>query len=218
MQRTVLVAALALLCLFPAADLLRAQQPPTGDAKKEALKALEQLVKELDVLEAKLTEERIQARLKLMEKEEAARMVERLHQADLHRISGELRKLEDAAREIDEKVASAEQAAKLKEKLRKQIADLTIDKERLAVQSLQARQELVTAEEKFRLLERKHENQRRLMNIKIELAEAELFGKGEGADRRKLDRLEKSLQAMRRDLDDIRRKRDGKGESRDGAK
>src|SRR5262249_27080091 len=158
--------------------------------------------------------ERIQARLKLMEKEEAARMVERLHQADLHRIAAELSKLEDQARRVDERVASAEQAAKLKEGLRKQIADLTIDKEKLAVQSLQARQELVTAEEKFRLLERRHENQRRLLNLKIELAEAELFGKGEGADRRKLDKLEKSLEAMRRDLDDIRRKLDGKGDAK----
>ena len=216
MQRIMLVAALAVLCLFSAAELLRARAP-APDAKKEALKALEQLVKELDDLEAKFTEERIQARLKVMEKEEAAQMVERLHQADLQRITAELSKLEDAARHWDE-AARPEEAAKQKEGLRKKIADLKSDKERLAAPSLQARKELVTADEKFRLLERKHENQRRLLNLKIELAEAELFGKREGADRRKLDRLEKSLEAMRRDLDDIRRKLDGKGEGRDGAK
>jgi DNA repair exonuclease SbcCD ATPase subunit len=214
MQRTVFVATLALLCLLPAADLLHARQaPPADDAKKEALKNLEQLVKQLDELEAKLTEERIQARKDLMAKEEVVRMVERLQQAELQRITADLRRLEDLARDIDAR-ATPDGGGRVKDEVRKKIADLLVEKEKLAGQSLQGKQELMAADEKFRLLERKQENQRRLLNLKIELAEAELFGKGEGADRRKLDRLEKSLDAMRRDLDDIRRKLDGKGDAK----
>src|SRR5262249_34093208 len=112
MQRIMLVAALAVLCLFSAAELLRAPAP-APDAKRGALKALEERVKERDEREAKCSEERIRARLKVREREEAAKMVERLHQAALQRITAELSKLEDAARRWDE-AARPEEAAKQK--------------------------------------------------------------------------------------------------------
>ena len=62
------------------------------------------------------------------------------------------------------------------------------------------------AEEKFKLLERRHDNQRHLANLKLELVEQELFSKLDGGDRRKQERLEKSLETIQRDLEELRRK------------
>ncbi len=84
MQRWLLLSILALLCLVPVADWLRAQPPAMpADKKEEALKKLEALTKELDALEQRLTEERIAKRGRdLIDKEELVRSLERRHRIE----------------------------------------------------------------------------------------------------------------------------------------
>jgi hypothetical protein len=206
MQRWLPLSIMALLCLVPVADWLRAQQPPaTADKKEEALKKLEALTKELDALEQRLTEERIEARTKLMEKEEVVRSLERRHHLEMQALTTERFKMEEILKEIESK-ATPDAANKIKEEVRKKLANLTIDQEKLAMQAAGARKDVMIAEENFKLLERRHDNQRHLANLKLELVEQELFGKPEGGDRRKQERLEKSLETIQRDLEELRRK------------
>jgi hypothetical protein len=205
MQRWLLLPILALLCLIPFTDLSRAQQTPTADKKEEALKKLELLTKELDALEQHLTEERIAARSNLIDKEELVRSLERRHRIEAQALAAERSKLEDVLKEIESR-ATPEAATKIKDEVRKKLTSLMIDQEKLALQSAEARKDVMIAEEKFKLLERRHDNQRHLANLKLELVEQELFGKLDGGDRRKQERLEKSLEAIQRDLEELRRK------------
>ncbi len=90
--------------------------------------------------------------------------------------------------------------------MRKKLTSLMIDQEKLALQSAEARKDVMIAEEKLKLLERRHDNQRHLANLKLELVEQELFGKAEGVDRRRQEKLEKGLETIQRDLEELRRK------------
>jgi hypothetical protein len=204
MQRFLLLP-LALLCLVPVAEVLQARQPPAANDKEAALKKLEVLTKELDALEQRLTEERIQARTNLMEKEEIVRSLERRNHLELQALTTERAKMEEVLKEIESKT-TPEAANKIKDEMRKKLATLVFDQEKLAMQAADARKDVMIAEEKFKLLERRHDNQRRLANLKLELVEQELFGKQEGGDRRKQERLEKSLETIQRDLEELRRK------------
>jgi hypothetical protein len=212
MQRFLLLP-LALLCLVPVADVLQAREPPTAPNDKElALKKLEVLTKELDALEQRLTEERIEARTKLMEREEVVRSLERRNHLEMQALTTERAKMEEMLKEIESKT-TPDAANKIKDEVRKKLTILMIDQEKLAMQAADARKDVMIAEEKFKLLERRHDNQRRLANLKLELVEQELFGKSEGGDRRKQERLEKSLETIQRDLEELRRKLGAKAES-----
>ena len=134
MQRFLLLP-LALLCLVPVADLLRAQQPATADKKDEALKKLELLTKELDALEQRLTEERIEARTKLMEKEEVVRSLEHRNHLGMQALTTETAKMEAMLKAIDERAQPGEGANKIKDEVRKKLTNLMIDQEKLAMQS-----------------------------------------------------------------------------------
>jgi hypothetical protein len=210
MLRPLLLSLLALGCLVFVPAGLPGHEPPTTPSDREAaLKKLEALTKELDALEERLTEERIQARASLMEKEELVRSLERLNQMEMKALAAERAKMEELLKEIDRKTNPGA-ANKIKDEVQKKLADLTVKQEKLAIQAADARKDVMIAEEKFKLLERRHENQRRLANLKLELVEQELFGKSEGGDRRKQEKLEKSLETIQRDLDELRRKLGGK--------
>jgi DNA repair exonuclease SbcCD ATPase subunit len=215
MKRAVVLSVVAGLCLVLGPSQPHAQQPPGPDAKEEALKKLEQFYHDLDDLEQKLTDERIKVRTAMMEREEAVRLVDRLQRSESQALAAERKKLEDAIRDIERRAVPGGEADKIKDSLRKKLADLAVEQEKNAVQGAQSRQELMAIEERFRLLERKQDNQRRLLNLKIELVESELLGKRDGIDRRKLEKIEKSLESMQRDLEALKKKLDGKSELRD---
>ncbi len=205
MQRWFFLSILALLCLVPVADLSRAQQPANADKKEEALKKLEALTKELNALEEQMTEERIVARTSVLDREEAVRSLERQHRGKEQVIAAERTKLEEVLKEIESK-ATPDAATKIKEEVRKKLDFLVAEGDKLAAQAAQARKDQMIAEEKFKLMERRHDNYRHLANLKLELVEHELFGKSDATERRKLDKLEKGMETIQRDLDELRRK------------
>jgi hypothetical protein len=210
MQR-LLLATLALLCLIPVADVLHARQgPAVADKKEEALKRLEQLAKELDQLEQQISEERIKARKELVEQEQRVRLLDRAGTAQSKQLATEVQNLEKQLREIEAVAVPGKEPNRIVAALKLKIDELRVQQEKQLIQTAQAREECMVAEEKFRYLERKHDNQRRFLNLKIELVEQELFGKTEGADRRKQEKLEKGLETIQRDLEELRRKLESK--------
>lgn len=210
-MRRVIVPIAAVLCLVPFTDLLHARQgPPGADKKEEALKRLDQLAKELDQLEQQISEERIKARKDLVEKEQRVRLLDRAFTVQTQQLTTELRSLEKQLADF-QRVTPGTEPNPLVGALKKKIDELHAEQERQLLQTGVVREEFMVAEEKFRYLERKHDNQRRFLNLKIELVEQELFGKSEGVDRRKMEKLEKTLESIQRDLEELRRK----GESKD---
>jgi len=213
MQRFLLLPALLLSCAVSFVAVLHAREatPPPPDKKEQALKRLDELAKELDELEQRISEERIKARMDVVEKEQRQNGIDRALAGRMQQLATEMLNLEKQAREIEAITVQGKEPNRIVVALRKKIDDLRAEQESLAISGSKTRQELTIAEEKFRYLEHKHDNQRRFLNLKIELVEQELFGNREGVERRK---LEQSLEAIHRDLTDLQRKLDSKPETK----
>jgi hypothetical protein len=209
MSRSLLLVVLAVLCLMPVTDLLHAKEPPAANDKQDALKRLDQLAKDLDDLEKKISTERIDARKDLVEKEQRVRLLDRALTAQVQQLATEGQNLEKQLREIERMAAPGKEPNGIVVALKTKIEELRVQQDKQTLLTGVAREELMVAEEKFRYLERKHDNQRRFLNLKIELVEQELFGK-EAGERRKLDKLEKGQETIQRDLDEVRRKLENK--------
>ena len=210
MQRFLLLPAVLLLGAVSVAAALHAREaPPAANTKEQALKRLDELAKELDELEQRISEERIKARMDVVEKEQRQNAIDRAVAGQTQQLATEMLNLEKQAREIEAITVQGKEPNRIVVALRNKIEDLRQEQDRLASSGRKTREELTIAEERFRYLEHKHDNQRRFLNLKIELVEQELFGNREGVERRK---LEQSLEAIRRDLTDLQRKLDNKPE------
>jgi RNA polymerase sigma factor (sigma-70 family) len=185
------------------------------------------------------TEELIRARKKLVTLEETLRVKERLHAAlrdhdslELDTFQREIKSKEEAIQrttaelaKVRETVANPEDLSKLAKRLedRAQTEKEQLQKERQALRRLSEeveakwsaelidlRQEMVTAEEGLRLLERQQATQRQRFETKREAAEdrlRQLEGlplRGEPTNRG-LAELEKKIEALQREVSDLRR-------------
>ena len=214
MQRYFLLPALLLSCAVSFVAVLHAREAPqpSPDKKEQALKRLDELAKELDELEQRISEERIKGgKWTSLRRSSGRAAIDRAIAGQTQQLATEMLNLEKQAREIEAITVQGKEPNRIVVALRKKIDELRDEQDRLAASGSKTREELTIAEEKFRYLEHKHDNQRRFLNLKIELVEQELFGNREGVERRK---LEQSLEAIRRDLTELQHKLDSKPETK----
>jgi RNA polymerase sigma factor (sigma-70 family) len=198
----------------PAPDGPAAKDPPAAPPdKKDAPpdKETDRLVKargelaaaedEWEVFEAKLTEERVEARIRLLESQQrlaAAEDESTAARQEFTRVSGELRKMREVA-------AGGEALDRLKESAKKAVDE----KMRTDKQLFEAQRELISAEESFRLFERRHAMRRDNARARLEEAREKVRQAGggpaqaDGAPDRRVRELEQKLEALRQEVGEL---------------
>jgi hypothetical protein len=185
----------------PPKDAPAAAPDKDADALAKAREELEKERMEWEFLEAKLTKERIEARGRLLERQTALEQAEQDSAAardGLRRVLAEV------------ETARAASADGLTDKLKEKLQNAYNEKARTDQPLLQARLELIDAEESFRLMERRHELQRRVaLAQSVALGQA-LQGRQIGGPPRpepeaadldqKLDKLLQEIGDLRREL------------------
>jgi predicted nucleic acid-binding Zn-ribbon protein len=148
----------------------------------------------IEVLERKFRDERVKARLELLEKEEAVRDAERDLEPRITKATARIKALEgDLAQLRGDIPPGAAIKADIQERIKQLKASVDEHKNKL----LQLRKDVITAEEELKSLEQVQEAKRR--RVLAELGIPPVDGRSRELEK-KVDSLQRSVEELRREL------------------
>jgi RNA polymerase sigma factor (sigma-70 family) len=222
----------------PAAEEAETKQTPRRDEAQErerlrkarillAEEDLQKAENEADKIEDQLTEQMIQARVRLIQLEMQLRTIEREHQDQREEEVKEIKghKASVAYQDVQmsgirERVKKGEDVPTLKrteevltrsrERLRKKEAEFAAAEEKHMKEYLQLRKEIITEEERVKSIERQQIRRRDKAAVRREAAadrlrQLEIEPAAVDGSERRLDQLERTLERLRRELSELRR-------------